>query len=159
MDLLLENKDSIKDSSSSLDKAFLEASKSDASTDTKGLEHLVEFFKAQMENLESVLSAKLDQKPNMEDCLKVRLLEALFARDDEVSNWVADDLNLLKILAPESGTQVQLALDDLNNIKQMASALSLQSLKVLLKPIFDENFQHLLDLVVQKVSNTLNFSK
>ena len=158
LDMLMEHKDSIKENSSStLDKTFLDVSKSDSSAETKGLEQLVDFFKAQVDHLEQELSSKLDQKPNVEDCLKVRLLEALFAKDDNVSSWVADDLRLIKILVPESEAKVVSALEDLDNIKQMSSVLSLQSLKVLLKPIFDEKFQQYLDLVVEKVTRTQKY--
>ena len=149
----MENKDLVKESWTSLNKGFLKETESVENGDVPGLSHLVEFFKAQMDNLESDLVSKLDQKIGIVDCLKVRLLSVLFGKGYDVAKWVADDLEILKILSPDRSGQIQSALDDLENIKQMASALSLQSLKVLLRPLLDETFQGFLDSVVLKVRN------
>ena len=156
VDLLMENKDSLKETPSGLDKAFLDTSKSGQGLDTEGMENLVNFFKAQVDNLERELSSKLEQKPEREDCVKVRLLTALFGKDEDVANWIAEDLNIFKIMCPDKEAGIQSALDDLKNIKQMASALSLQSLKVLIRPVLDERFQEHLDAVVRKVIEIKN---
>ena len=145
--MLMEHKDNLKESSSDLNKGFLNTTVSNGNGDMEGMTHLVEFFKSQMDNLERVLGEKIECKPSAEDCLKIRLLATLFGKSN-----VMDELNLYKIMIPAAESKIQSALDDLENIKQMASSLSLQSLKVLLQPLLDGKFQDLLTMVITKVS-------
>ena len=128
----MDNKDLLKDSNSALNKGFLTESDPEEDNKAKSMEHLVEFFKAQVDNLEKDLLEKWESAPKASDCLKVRLLMALFGKGEEVSSWILDDLNLFKIMEPESANQIQSVIEDLQNIKQMSSSLSLQSLKVFL---------------------------
>ena len=150
--MLMEHKDSLKESTSDLNKGFLNTSTSNENGNLEGMTHLVEFFKSQMDNLERVLEEKIEKNLDVEDCLKVRLLATMFGKSSEVARWIMDELNLYKILVPDAEPKVQSALDDLVNIKQMASALSLKSLKVLLEPFFDGKFRDFLMLVVTKVN-------
>ena len=151
----MEHKDVLGDSKTSLLNQGFTASESDSKEQAnKSMEQLITFFKEQLDAVKTDMEKLVQEgKTCVENDLNIRLLAGvLTGGKDDVAAWTKDTLNLFKVVAPHKSGQIQAVLDDLENIKKMTSVLSLQSFKVMLKPLMVEKHQLNLEQVVRQVN-------